>query len=62
MTLKNRLKTLEKQSQRGPLDDIFTPRIIDYRAGIVPDVEAAANSIPVYFADYRQEVTTHDQP
>jgi hypothetical protein len=52
---------IEARLPAHQVGDILTPRIVNYRAGILADGEAPADSIPVRFVDYKQEAQ-HEQP
>ena len=50
MTHKSRIAKLEQQADRRPPLEYLSPRIVDYRAGIIPGHDAAPDAIPLRMA------------
>jgi hypothetical protein len=60
MNIKTRLQKLEQQKKQPHREDWIIP-IVDYRAGIVPEVPDPPNAIPIKFVEYEQGRKTAEE-
>lgn len=55
-------KKLEKQADRPQNGDVWRVRVVNYRAGIVPEIKEPAGVIPTKFIDYTRRNDDHKDP
>lgn len=57
MTIKSRLEKLEKRRrEHADAGEWWKPRLVNYRAGIDPNIPDAADAIPVRWVEWKGEV------